>query len=192
MGSVRVPPRGTFPCTLHFHTHTLYSPMHPVLSDAPYTPDPRSMHLALSRAPCTRTWHPALSLASRRGKCRSRCHTSADAHACTRGLAAGACGSLALAWGTAAMDWDVHCLLRADAGCGACAHVHGPAPCEFQSAPYWGLAWRMAHKANFSHATFISKPVGNSLLCNTIHHGTVCYTAVHCGTLYTTVHYCIT
>lgn len=79
------------------------------------------------------------------------------------------------------------CWLRT--GCGECAHVHGPAPCEFQSAPYWGLAWHMAkhmpHKANFSHATFVLKPVGNSLLCNTIHHGTLCYTVVHYGTLYT-------
>ena len=78
----------------------------------------------------------------------------------------------------------------------AAAHVHMCMAQLHVSALPRGLAWRMAkhipHKANSSHATFVLKPVGNSLLCNTIHHGALCYTVVHYGTLYTTVHYYIT
>ena len=35
------------------------------------------------------------------------------------------------------------------------------------------MAKHMPHKANFRHATFVLKPAGNSLLCNTTHHGTL-------------------
>ena len=56
---------------------------------------------------------------SRRRQYRSRGKACADAHACTPGLDAGACGGLALAWGNAVTVWEVHCSHRADAGCGA-------------------------------------------------------------------------